>query len=72
MLMYNMLEHSDNYSLTWGSLWKYYKDEVNDAAKEIVADHKINNGKTTTASRSFKHKKKKTKILGRTSDKIIQ
>ena len=35
---------------------------MNDAAKEIVADHKINNGKTT-ASRSFKHKKKKDKNI---------
>ena len=30
MLMYNMLEYSDNYSMTSGSLWNYYRDEVND------------------------------------------
>ena len=28
--MYNLLEYSDNYSMTSGSLWKYYGDKVND------------------------------------------
>ena len=30
MPMYNLIEHSDNYSETSGSLWQYYKDEPND------------------------------------------
>ena len=30
MTMYNLIEYSDNYSKTPGSLWKYYKDEPND------------------------------------------
>ena len=34
MSRYNLLEHSDNYSMTSGSLWNYYRDEVNDAANE--------------------------------------
>ena len=29
MLMYNLIEYSDNYSKTPGGLWKYYKDEPN-------------------------------------------
>ena len=29
MPMYNLIEHSDNYSKTSGGLWKYYKDEPN-------------------------------------------
>ena len=29
MPMYNLLEHSENYSVISGSLWNYYKDEVN-------------------------------------------
>ena len=29
MSMYNLIEHSDNYSKTSGSLWKYYKGEPN-------------------------------------------
>ena len=30
MPMYNLIEHSDNYSKTSGSSWQYYKDEPND------------------------------------------
>ena len=29
MAMYNLVEYSDNYSKTSGSLWKYYKDVPN-------------------------------------------
>ena len=28
MPMYNLLEYSDNYSMTSGSLWNYYRDEI--------------------------------------------
>ena len=30
MKMYNLIEYSDNYSKTSGSLWQYYKDNPND------------------------------------------
>ena len=30
MPMYNLTEYSDNYSKTSGSLWQYYKDDLND------------------------------------------
>ena len=30
MPVYNLIECSDNYSKTSGSLWKYYKDDPND------------------------------------------
>ena len=30
MTMYNLIEYSDNYSKTSGSLWQYYKDEPHD------------------------------------------
>ena len=30
MPMYNLIEYSNNYSKTSGSLWQYYKDESND------------------------------------------
>ena len=30
MPMYNLIEHSDNYAKTSGSLWQYYRDERND------------------------------------------
>ena len=43
MPMYNLLEYSDNYFIT-GSLWNYYRDEVNDDANENNAVRiKINN-----------------------------
>ena len=29
MPMYNLLEYSDNYSMTSGCLWNYYRDEIN-------------------------------------------
>ena len=34
MAMHNLLEYSDNYSITSGSLWNYYRDEVNDDSNE--------------------------------------
>ena len=47
MSVYNLLEYSDNYSMTSGSLWNYYRDEVNDAANENDnANNKINNNET--------------------------
>ena len=30
MPVYNLIEYSDNYSKTSGSLWQYYKDNPND------------------------------------------
>ena len=30
MPMYNVIEYSNNYSKTSGSLWQYYRDELND------------------------------------------
>ena len=34
MPMYKLLEHKDNYSIIFRSLWNYYKDKVDDAANE--------------------------------------
>ena len=56
MLMYNLIEYSDNYSKTSGSLWQYYKDDPND---------------NITQSESFKSKIKitgKTPAAGNTKD----
>ena len=30
MLIYNLIEYSDNSAKTSGSLWQYYRDEPND------------------------------------------
>ena len=53
MLMYNLLEYSQNYSMKSGSLWNYRheSDDVNDNASD---------------GRSFTYK---TKILGKTSER---
>ena len=64
-----MLEYSDSYSMTSGSLWNYYRDEVNYSANEIDDDNTVSNNKTTT-SKSFKYK---TKMVGSTpSNKNIR
>ena len=56
MPMYNLIEYSDNYAKTSGSLWQYYKDDPNNN----LAD-----------SESFKYKVKitgKTPDNGNTED----
>ena len=56
MPMYNLIEYSDNYSKTSGSLWQYYKDDPND---------------NITQSESLKSKIKitgKTPVEGNTKD----
>ena len=58
MPMNNLLEYSNNYSVTSGSLWSYYKDELNDDDNENNADnYKIDSSKTIT-SESFEYKAK--------------
>ena len=59
--MYNLLESSDDYSVTSRSLWNYYRDEINDDVNENnVANNRINNSQTVT-SKSFEYK---TKLIG--------
>ena len=56
MPMYSLIEYSNNYSKTSGSLWQYYKDDPND---------------NITQSESFKSKIKitgKTPAAGNTKD----
>ena len=56
MPMYNLIEYSDNYPKTSGSLWQYYKDDPNDNMLQ---------------SESFKSKIKitgKTPLAGNTKD----
>ena len=63
ILMYNLLEYSDNYSITSGTLSNDYTEEVNDDVnKNNDNDYRINNEKTTT-SKTFEYK---TKIIGST------
>ena len=55
MPMYNLIEYSDNYSDTSGSLWQFKRDEV----PASNADLTINN------SQSFKHK---AAVMGKTAN----
>lgn len=56
MLMYSLLEYSENYSMKSGGLWNYSRDKVNDAANGIIANRRINNNKTTSKLFSILHK----------------
>ena len=57
MPMYNLLEYSQNYSVTSGSLGNYYRDEIDDV------DANSSEGK------SFKYK---TKIVGKQKQELIK
>ena len=57
MPMYNLLEYSQNYSMTSGSLWNYYRDEIDD-----VDDN-------TSDGKSFEYK---TKIVGKTPQRLAR
>ena len=41
--MYNLLEYSDNYSMTSWSFWNYYRGEINDDKNESNYDNNNNN-----------------------------
>ena len=51
ILMYNLIEYSDNYSDTSGSLWQFKRDEI-----EGHADLTVNGNHLQNNSSSFKHK----------------
>ena len=51
MAMYNMIEYSDNYSDTSGSLWQFKRDEVEGDVDLTVDDNHVPNN-----SSSFKYK----------------
>ena len=49
--MYNLIEYSDNYPKTSGSLWQYYKDEPNDNLTDSKSfKSKVNIAGSTPAS----------------------
>ena len=49
MPIYILLEYSENYFITWISLWNYYRDEANDSVNENneANNYRINNDKAT-------------------------
>ena len=50
--MYQLLEYSDNFSVTSRCLWKFHRDEVNNNANENDNNLRTNNVQTPT-SKSF-------------------
>ena len=48
--VYNLLEYSDNYSMTSGSSWNYYRDEINDDENENYNANNRRNDVKTIAS----------------------
>ena len=63
MLIYNLIEYSDNYSKISGSLWKYCKDIPAVDNNGDIVDF---NGANATDSFNFK-----TKITGQTNNNGI-
>ena len=53
MVMYNLLKYSENYSITSGSLWNYYRDEINDDKNETNRFRNWLNNNKTIRSKSF-------------------
>ena len=52
--MHNMLDQSDNYSITSGNVWNHYTDKVNDGVNENndAGCYKINYKQTATSKSS--------------------
>ena len=67
MPVFNLIEYSDNYSQTSGSLWPYYKDEpfINDTGVIIDVSDDPDNV-------SFKYKQKTTGQTGNDGTKNVQ
>ena len=53
MPMYNLMEHSDVYSKTSGSLWQYHRDEPAVDNKNSIIDFAANNNNSVLFK--FKH-----------------
>ena len=61
--MYNLLDYSKNYSKTSGSLWNYYRVELNDETNDDNGPNKY-----IINSKSFKYK---TRIIGNTCNAAV-
>ena len=53
MPMYNLLEYSKNYTKTTGSLWNYYRDELNSSTDNDNITHSILNSKSFDYKANF-------------------
>ena len=67
MPMYNLIEYSDNYAKTTGSLWQYCKD-----IPALVANNEITNFTGDNLTDSFKFKAKITGETGNNGTKDVE
>ena len=67
MTMYNLIEYSDAYSKTSGSLWQYYRDEPALNNNGDIIDFPENNN-----IRSFKFKQQITGQTGTLAQKMLK
>ena len=56
MPMYNLLKYIDNYIMTSGSLWNYYRYQINDNVNEKNSVCRINYRKITTSKSDYEKK----------------
>ena len=63
MPIYDLLEYSENYSMTLGSLWNYYRDETNDDKNESNWHRSRLNNSKRIRSKTFEYN---TKLIGST------
>ena len=56
MPMYNLLKYIDNYIMTSGSLWNYYRYQINDNVNEKNSVYRINYRKITTSKSDYEKK----------------
>ena len=68
MPMYNLIEYSDNYSKTSGSLWQYYRDESYLNNNGAIADFPADNN----SSASYKFKTKIADTTGNDGTKNVK
>ena len=59
MPMYSLIEYSNNYSITSGSLWNYYRGKIND----VDANYYASDGRSPEY---------KTKVVGQTTERPPQ
>ena len=67
MPMYNLIEYSDNYSKTSGSLWQFYRDEPALNNDNVIIDFLVDGNN----SNPFKFKQKITREANNNGTKDI-
>ena len=68
MPMYNLIEYSNNYSKTSGTLWQYFRDEPTLTDAGAIKHFHVGNNDSV----SFKFKQKITVVTGANGTKNIE